>query len=122
MSTYAVEAVLRATGADSFARAFQNAAKSAERLKVVGGQMRSVGRSMTAGVTLPVVGMGSAIVNTGAQFDDQMFTVQAVTIVNGSHMQIFRDQSNDNGLTSLFSYTEAVDGQYMLVYVDFCSY
>src|SRR5699024_9365904 len=119
MSTYAVEAVLRATGADSFARAFQNAAKSAERLKVVGGQMRSVGRAMTAGVTLPVVGMGAAIVKTGAQFDDQMSTVQAVTGATGSQMQILRDQAKDMGMTTRFSATEAAEGQEMLARAGF---
>src|SRR5690625_369457 len=119
MSTYAVEAVLRATGADSFARAFQNAAKSAERLKVVGGQMRSVGRAMTAGVTLPVVGMGTAIVKTGAQFDDQMSTVQAVTGATGSQMQILRDQAKDMGMTTRFSATEAAEGQEMLARAGF---
>lgn len=72
MSRYTVEAILKATGADAFSRAFQNAAKSIDKVKQISGKMRSVGKSMTAGITLPVVGMGAAIVKVGAEFDDQM--------------------------------------------------
>ena len=70
--TYSVEAVLKATGADKFSRAFKDAADSASKFQQVGGKMKSVGKTMTAAVTAPIVAMGTAIIATGAKFDDQM--------------------------------------------------
>lgn len=119
MPRYDVEAVLKATGADKFSRAMQGAAKSAERLHAVGGKMKGIGKTMTAAITLPVVGMGTAIAKTGAQFDDQMSTVQAVTGATGKQMDKLRQQAKDMGMSTRYSATEAAEGQEMLARAGF---
>ena len=101
--TYSVEAVLKATGAEKFAAAFRNATDSASKLQQVGGKMKSVGKTMTTAVTLPIVAMGTAIMATGAKFDDQMSTVQAVTGATGKEMDKMREQAKHLGSTTRFS-------------------
>src|SRR5699024_5849703 len=54
-TTYSVEAVLKATNADQFAKQFQDAAKSVQGLQDTAKQMKSVGRTMTNSITKPAV-------------------------------------------------------------------
>lgn len=119
MQSYSVEAVLKATGAEQFASAFRNAADSAGKFQQVGGKMKSVGKTMTKAVTLPIVGMGTAIMMTGAKFDDQMSTVQAVTGATGEEMDKMRGQAKELGKTTRFSASEAGEGMEMLARAGF---
>lgn len=67
--SYSVEAVFKATGADRFAQAFENAERSASRLETagskiqgVGSRMKSVGSALTNNITKPA---GVAITAVG---------------------------------------------------------
>src|SRR5699024_3672870 len=119
MNSYSVEAVLKATGADRFAQQFERAASSAQKLEQVGNKMKSVGKTMTAAVTLPVVAMGTAIMTTGAKFDDQMSTVKAVTGATGKEMDNLRSLAKEMGKTTRFSASEAGEGMEMLARAGF---
>lgn len=119
MQSYSVEAVLKATGADKFSAAFERAATNASRFEKVGGRMKSVGKTMTAAVTLPIVAMGAAIIKTGAQFDDQMSTVKAVTGATGKEMEQLRGLAKEMGNTTRFSASEAGEGMEMLARAGF---
>lgn len=112
--SYSVEAQLKATGVQAFTSAFNNAASSVQKFKDVGSNLKNVGSTMTKAVTLPVVGLGTAIVTTGAKFDDQMSTVQAVTGATGGEMDKLRDQAKDLGSSTRFSASEAAEGMEML--------
>jgi|GEM_PF-4213638 len=83
MSSYSVEAILKATGASKFASDFRIASQSVgdfekrhqssfDKMRAVGGKMKSVGKTLTTAVTLPLVGIGAAVMSTGAKFSDQM--------------------------------------------------
>src|SRR5699024_11173105 len=119
MNSDSVEAVLKATGADRFAQQFERAASSAQKLEQVGNKMKSVGKTMTAAVTLPVVAMGTAIMTTGAKFDDQMSTVKAVTGATGKEMDNLRSLAKEMGKTTRFSASEAGEGMEMLARAGF---
>src|SRR5690625_1510194 len=119
MATYSVRAILEAVGADKFAQAFQNATKHADKLQQVSGKMKGVGKRMTTAVTLPIVGMATAIATTGAKFDDQMSTVQAVTGATGKEMDKLREQAKEMGRETRFSASEAAEGQEMLARAGF---
>lgn len=116
---YSVEARLKATGAEKFARAFENAYNSAGKLQRVGGKMKGVGKMMTAAVTAPVIAMGAAIMHTGAKFDDQMSTVQAVTGATGTDMDKMREQAKKLGRETRFSASESAEGMEMLARAGF---
>lgn len=112
--SYSVEAQLKATGVQAFTSAFNNAASSVQKFKDVGSQMKNVGSTMTKAITLPLAGMGAAVIATGAKFDDQMSTVQAVTGATGGEMDKLRDQAKDLGSSTRFSASEAAEGMEML--------
>src|SRR5699024_6187894 len=108
------EATLKATGATAFTKNFKDAAASVQKFKDVGSQMKSVGSTMTKAITLPLAGMGAAVIATGATFDDKMSTVQAVTQATGAEMDKMREQAKDLGSNTRFSASEAADGMEML--------
>src|SRR5699024_12709619 len=111
--SYSVEATLKATGATAFTKNFKDAAASVQKFKDVGSQMKSVGSTMTKAITLPLAGMGAAVIATGATFDDKMSTVQAVTQATGAEMDKMREQAKDLGSNTRFSASEAADGMAM---------
>ena len=55
MSSYSVEAVLKATGADKFAQSFENASRSVKGLEQAAGKMKSIGSQIS--------GVGSQLTN-----------------------------------------------------------
>src|SRR5690625_7162496 len=100
--SYSVEAQLKATGVQAFTSAFNDAASSVQKFKDVGSQMKSVGSTMTKAITLPLAGMGAAVIATGAKFDDQMSTVQAVTGATGGDMEKVREEDDEQGSSTSF--------------------
>src|SRR5690625_3608118 len=114
MQSYSVEAVLGVKGAKEFTRSFERASSSVGKLEKMAGGLKSVGRKMTTSITLPVVAMGTAIATTGAKFDDQLSTVQAVTGATAKEMKKLREQAKEMGRDTRFSATQAAEGQEML--------
>src|SRR5699024_9032554 len=119
MGTYSVEARLKATGAEQFARAFKNAAGSVSKFEDIGGRMKGVGKRMTKGITLPLVAMTGVIMATGAKFSDQMSTVQAVTGATAKEMEKMREMAKKMGRTTRFSASESAEGMEMLARAGF---
>ena len=85
MSGYSVEAILRATD-KNFTSTMQAAQRSlgdiegsVSRVAAVGQRIESVGKVMTAGLTLPLAAAGVAALRVGADFDESMTTVRART-------------------------------------------
>ena len=58
---------------------FDNIERLGQSLQSVGSKMESVGKSLTATVTAPLVGIGTAAVKTGMDFDEQMSKVAAIS-------------------------------------------
>ena len=50
-----------------------------ERFAIVGDKLSSVGKGLTLGVTLPLVGIGTAAVKVGADFENSLGVIQART-------------------------------------------
>lgn len=58
---------------------YESAMKAAEeKTKAVGSKMTSIGKGMTAGVTLPIVGMGLVAVNAASDMEESMSKVSVV--------------------------------------------
>jgi TP901 family phage tail tape measure protein len=69
--------------------ALDNAGRS---LQKVGGQMKSVGNSMTANLTVPIVGLGAATSKMAFDFDETMSQIVALTSVGRDEIGGFRDE------------------------------
>ena len=87
---------------------FQDNTKST--MSTVGGIMTSAGKTMTKAVTLPILGMTTAAVKVGGDFEEQMSRVKAISGATGDAFEELRDQAIDLGAKTAFSAKESADG------------
>ena len=89
---------------------FRSALSSAESaFKKVGKGISKAGKSMTKNVTLPIVGIGAAIIKISADFEKGMSKVQAVSGASGKDLDKLRQKAKDMGATTKFSATESAE-------------
>ncbi|MGF2052840.1 phage tail tape measure protein [Enterococcus casseliflavus] len=117
MEQFSVEAYLKATDSNfgsTFSAAmdqvkeFQDNTKST--MSTVGGIMTSTGKTMTKAVTLPILGMTTAAVKVGGDFEEQMSRVKAISGATGDAFEELRNQAIDLGAKTAFSAKESADG------------
>lgn len=87
---------------------FQDNTKST--MSTVGGIMTSTGKTLTKAVTLPILGMTTAAVKVGGDFEEQMSRVKAISGATGDAFEELRDQAIDLGAKTAFSAKESADG------------
>ncbi|MEJ8546632.1 phage tail tape measure protein [Brevibacillus borstelensis] len=80
-----------------------------QKLKDVGSKLTSIGKDLSAKVTAPIVGLGTAAVATVSKFDDGMSKVQAITGATAAEMEKLRQQAKDLGRDTRFSASEVAD-------------
>ena len=88
--------------------ALQEIAAKGEKLKTVGDNVTNVGKKFMP-VTLGVVGLGTAAVQTAADFDSAMSKVAAVSGATGSDLEALRDKAREMGEKTKFSASEAAE-------------
>lgn len=83
--------------------------KDFEGLKKVGEGISSVGKKLTAGLTLPIVGIGVASTKTAGDFESAMNQVSAISGATGKDLQSLEDLAKDMGATTKFSASESAE-------------
>lgn len=89
-------------------------------LQTIGGKLQSAGKALTAGVTAPVIAMGTAAVKTAGTFEAGMSQIQATMGITKDSMSTLDGQSvntmdalsslaQEMGASTKFSATEAAD-------------
>lgn len=92
-------------------RTFEDSSATAStKFKAVGSSLSSVGSSLTTGLTLPLVGIGTAAVNVGNTFEAAMSRVKSIAGATEEEFQSLKDQAIDLGAKTSFSATEAANG------------
>ena len=76
------------------------------KLKTVGDRMGSIGRGLTAAVTLPLVGIGVASVKMAADFEQQMALAQLSLRDTGVSMETVSDYALKMGADTIFNAQE----------------
>jgi TP901 family phage tail tape measure protein len=89
------------------------------RLNRQGQELTSVGRSLTMGVTMPIMAVATASVMTGMTFEKSMKNVQAVSGATGAQFDELSGLAKDLGRTTKFSASEAADGMGYLAMAGF---
>ncbi|NIK10927.1 phage tail tape measure protein [Alkalibacillus almallahensis] len=89
---------------DSYGQSLQNR----------GRQITSFGRTMSMGVTTPLLGAAGAALKVGMDFEEGMSQVQAVSGSTNEEMEKLEDQAKEFGSTTRFSATEAASGMEFL--------
>lgn len=79
------------------------------QMKTVGQKMSSVGRGMTVGVTLPLVAIGAAAINTQKNFEVAMSQLRVATSATGTEMQSMSDLAKQMGADTVYSATESAN-------------
>lgn len=104
MGTVANLSVRISANVAEFERALSGLATTWSR---AGAQMRSVGSSLTAGVTLPLAGMATVATKTGLEFESVMNQIKGVTQPTVSQLEAVRVKAIQMGAATKFSATDA---------------
>lgn len=92
-------------------KTFGNKSNStSDRVYALGSAFQSAGSTMTKYVTAPLLGIGTAAVAVGNQFESAMSRVQAISGATGDELEALTDQALDLGATTAFSAKEAAAG------------
>lgn len=117
MESYSVEAKLKATGADAFAKSFEDASKGVQGFvdnnKKTFDSFKKVGAAATIAGTAVATGLGFAV-SKAAEFEGGMSKVAAISGATGGDLQELSDIAREMGSTTSFSASEAAEGlEYM---------
>lgn len=81
-----------------------------ERLDAFGSGLSTIGTTLIKGVTLPLIGAGTAITMVSANFESAMSEVKAISGAVGEEFDALRDKAKELGESTRFSATEAANG------------
>ena len=90
----------------NFGAAAQNAG---DKWQSAGSKINKVGNVLTLGVTTPIIGIGTAAVKAGNDFEAQMSRVSAIAGAYGDDLDKLRQQAIDLGAETSFSATSAAE-------------
>lgn len=88
----------------------QKLAQKSSKAFDIGSTMTSMGKTLTAGLTLPLMGVATAAVKVGNDFQHQMSRVQAISDATGSQLDKMKTQAVQLGAKTAFSAKEAAQG------------
>jgi hypothetical protein len=103
MSSFADISIRFRADLKQFSSQMQNAERSVQQF---GKKMTSVGKSLSAGISLPLIGIGALSVKTFADFEQSLAKVQAVSGATGQQMQALRKNAEDLGASTRFAASE----------------
>lgn len=81
-----------------------------EKIGNTGTKVSSVGKKMTTGLTVPIVGLGAAAVKTGGDFEAQMNRVGSIAGASKSELKQLSDQAVDLGAKTVFNAKQSAEG------------
>lgn len=85
-----------------------------DKVKSFGDSVSNVGSTLTKGVTLPVVGLGAAMIKTSSDYEAGMSKVQAISGATGQEMDMLGNKAMDMASKTKFSTAESAEAyQYM---------
>ena len=83
---------------------------ASDNMRTAGEKMSKAGKGLTVGVTMPIVGIGVAAVNSGMEFEAQMSRVKAISQATGGEFTQLNDLALKLGADTAFSAKQAAEG------------
>ena len=83
--------------------------KDFEGLKKVGEGVSNIGKKLTMGLTLPIVGIGTASAKTAMEFEAGMNEVSAISGATGKDLEKLENLAKDMGASTKFSASESAE-------------
>lgn len=97
--------------ARSALKTFQDeSATAADKISAIGSAASSVGGTLTRNLTLPLAGIGTAIMKVGNDFEAQMSRVEAISGATAEEMERLNETALELGSSTSFSASEAAEG------------
>lgn len=90
-----------------------------DSIRKTGRDISAAGQSMTRNLTVPLVGVGAAVVTASANFETGMNRVKALTNATADDFAELRDQAKLLGRTTMFSASQAADAMGFLAMAGF---
>jgi len=84
------------------------------RFESMGKKMNSVGKKMTMGLSMPLAGIGTLAIKTGAQFEQSMANAASVSGATGEEFKKMQKIAREMGKATVFSASEAADAMYYM--------
>lgn len=81
--------------------------EASRKLESIGTAFTTVGKKLTTGLTLPIIGVGTAAVRTAAGFEEEMSKVAAISGASGEEMDQLQAKAREMGEATKFSASEA---------------
>ena len=91
------------------AQQLQNTQNNFKGFDKLGQTFTSVGKTLTTGITMPVMAIGASVVKTQMQFEDSMAKVKALSGATGEEFKKLEDTAKKYGETTVFSASECAD-------------
>lgn len=108
-----VKNLLVRAGAD-FSELQKEMQKAERFMKNAGKQITDMGKTLTVGITTPLLGLGTISVKTAADFQESMSKVSAISGATGDDLERLTDMAKQMGATTKFSASESAEAfQYM---------
>lgn len=99
---------------DGLTKYSRQAQRVSKDLNKIGNSITNVGKSLTLGVTAPIVGIGTASLKSTMDFDKSMSKVQALSGATGEQLILLKDKATELGATTAFSASQVSEAmQYM---------
>lgn len=80
-----------------------------QKFKGFSSALNTVGSGLAKGVTLPLLGVGTAAVKVASSFDSAMSEVKAISGATGTQFTQLRDKAIEMGAKTKFSATESAE-------------
>lgn len=80
-----------------------------QSMQDIGKKMESVGKDLTKKVTMPLVGIGTAAIKLGSDFEAGMSQVQAISGATGDELKKLEEKAKEMGATTKFSASESAE-------------
>ena len=93
-----------------WSRVSQVMTNAGKKMQVVGDKMKSVGMGLTTSLTLPILGVGTAVTKAALDFEQGMANVGAVSNATSEEMKKLKDLAIKMGIETKYSATEAASG------------
>ncbi|KXZ40006.1 phage tail tape measure protein, TP901 family, core region [Alkalithermobacter thermoalcaliphilus JW-YL-7 = DSM 7308] len=83
--------------------------KATREISYIGQTLQNAGKTMTTRLTLPILGVGAAVVKTSADFESSMSKVQAITGATGQDFKHLQETAKKLGATTMFSAKQSAE-------------
>lgn len=108
MSSFANISIRISANLDQFSKEIDNASR---KMQKVGRQMEQTGKTLSVGLTLPLVALGVASVKTFADFEQAMAKVKAISGATEEQFASLRKNAEDLGASTRYAASEVAELQ-----------